>query len=120
MTQDIGPPYTPEEIAVFGEGFPRRGLYCPRCNTYIPEFSALSDVDRHRIRRLCLEHRRELAMAELRAATGCSGRWAKIWVIHAGRPGTLFPGPPCPHCGKPLRTARARQCPHCLAQWHTG
>jgi len=27
-------------------------------------------------------------------------------------------GPPCPHCGKPLRTAQARQCFLCGARWH--
>lgn len=27
-------------------------------------------------------------------------------------------GPPCPHCGGPLRTPRAKQCPHCLSDWH--
>lgn len=24
----------------------------------------------------------------------------------------------CPNCGKPLRTAQAKQCPHCFASWH--
>jgi len=26
--------------------------------------------------------------------------------------------PPCPHCGRPLRTAEAQQCFHCGADWH--
>jgi hypothetical protein len=27
-------------------------------------------------------------------------------------------GPPCPTCGQPLRTAKARQCFKCGAKWH--
>jgi hypothetical protein len=27
------------------------------------------------------------------------------------------PGPPCPYCGEPLRTARAKQCRHCRRSW---
>lgn len=33
-------------------------------------------------------------------------------------PGNGLPMMACPHCGKPLRTARAKQCPHCLKSWH--
>jgi hypothetical protein len=29
------------------------------------------------------------------------------------------PTVPCPHCGMPLRTPRAKQCRHCRRQWHT-
>jgi hypothetical protein len=28
------------------------------------------------------------------------------------------PTAPCPYCGQPLRTARAKQCRHCKKQWH--
>ena len=28
------------------------------------------------------------------------------------------PGPPCPYCGEPLRTPRAKQCRKCRRDWH--
>jgi hypothetical protein len=28
------------------------------------------------------------------------------------------PTAPCPYCGQPLRTARAKQCRHCRREWH--
>ena len=28
------------------------------------------------------------------------------------------PTAPCPFCGQPLRTAKAKQCRHCKRQWH--
>jgi hypothetical protein len=35
--------------------------------------------------------------------------------IELGRRGA---GPPCPRCGKPLRTKKAEQCFECGADWH--
>jgi hypothetical protein len=116
--EDLERPYTREEILVAGDGFPSRGLLCTKCRTRIPQFVELSAADESRVRHLILEGRTTLAIAELRAATHCCERWAKIWVIHSGRPARVVPGPPCPYCGKPLRTATAKQCPHCLRAWH--
>ena len=59
-----------------------------------------------------------LAQQELKACTGAPQRFARIWVIHSGRPSPRNPGPPCPHCGKPLATSRAKQCLHCHEDWH--
>jgi hypothetical protein len=36
---------------------------------------------------------------------------------HAMMPPPLD-GPPCPHCGEPLRTPEAKQCRKCLMDWH--
>jgi hypothetical protein len=118
MNLDRGPPFTREEVENAGDNFPSRGLYCTKCKGFVPIFAALSSADHHRIRSLALANRSALAMAELRDVTGCGERWAKIWVIHAGRPTIVSPGPPCPHCGKPLATERAQQCLHCHADWH--
>jgi hypothetical protein len=113
-----GPPYSRRETEAYGHGFPDHGIYCSKCKGYIPEFDFLDASFLQRIRTLSLDGQVELAQAELIAATGCSPRWAKIWVVHSGEPHVRVQGPPCPYCGGPLRTARARQCPHCLADWH--
>jgi hypothetical protein len=116
---DRGPAYTREELLLVGTGFPDRGLRCHKCRTYIPVFADLSVAGETRVREPIRQGRQILAIAELRAETGCSLRWAKIWVVHAGRPNPMtLPETPCPFCGKPLRTSRARQCPHCGADWH--
>jgi hypothetical protein len=115
---DKGPPYSQIELQTIGDGFPDRGIFCGKCKTYIPEFDFLDAFTYHRIRVLSLSGQKELAQSELIAATGCPARWAKIWVIHSGKPHVATPGPPCPYCGKPLLTDRARQCQHCFASWH--
>ena len=107
-------PYSRQEVAQYTDKPPERGLLCPKCGARIPEFGDLSDSDRFRIRQLISYQQRMLAIAELRAATGCSLDWAKLWVYHSGQPETS----PCPYCGKPLRTPLAKQCRHCHSDWH--
>jgi hypothetical protein len=59
-----------------------------------------------------------MAIRELQTITGCSLRWATLWVHHAGRPLALRPGPPCPFCRLPLKTSRAQICYRCPADLH--
>ena len=112
-------PYTREEVLAAGDSFPEHGLLCHRCKTKIPQFKDLSERDESRIRQMIHENRRMMAVAELRAATGCALRWAKIWVSHEGRPKPLENKiGSCPYCGMPLRTSLAKQCGYCRRDWH--
>lgn len=111
-------PYARDELKRAGDGYPDRGERCHRCGVLVPRFADLSPAIETRLHELVRSGRKMAAMEELVAATGCPIRWAKIWAVHDGRAEPRFPGPPCPFCGKPLRTSKARQCPHCHADWH--
>jgi hypothetical protein len=115
---DDGLPYTRSELVDRDDTFPDRGPLCPRCKTRIPQFAELSDSDAFRIRQLISGDQLFLAAAELRDATGCSIRFAKIWVVHSGRPDSTGTTAPCPFCGGLLTTALAQQCRHCFMDWH--
>jgi hypothetical protein len=62
------------------------------------------------------------AIQRLRLAMNVSLADAKRWVDDRVQalPGKakVFTGRPCPFCGKPLRTDRARQCFECGKDWH--
>ena len=111
-------PYTREELVLRPDTFPDRGPICPKCNTRIPQFADLSDHDAYRVRSLIRHDQKALAMDELMAASGCSERFAKIWVIHSGVPNVIGTTAPCPYCNGALKTALAKQCPHCYMNWH--
>jgi hypothetical protein len=113
-----GPAYTRAEVLASDGGFQNRGPLCERCRTRIPQFAELTTRDRERVLELIRDKQFNLAMRELGAATGCNERWAKIWVLHSGRPHPRFDGPPCPHCGKSLASSQAKQCLYCHADWH--
>src|SRR5215470_11805438 len=101
--------YSRQEVSQYTHKPPERGLLCPKCGARIPQFRDLSDSDRFRIRDLISRQQPMLAIAELRAATGCSLEWAKLWVYHSGRPEwDVGPPRPCPYCGQPLRTPVAK------------
>ena len=111
--------YSRDEVLAAGDSLPARGPLCHHCNIKIPQFRDLSEADERRIRQLIRDDRRIMATQELKFATGCSLRWAKIWVLHKGRPEPLANVvAPCPYCGKPLRTSLAQQCRFCRQDWH--
>jgi len=109
--------YSREEVCSFGDGFPDRGILCTKCNTKIPQFEEMTPELETRVKTLIRNKKNLMAMAELESRLGCSKRWAKIWVIHAGKPTPEFPGPPCPYCGKSLKTSLSKFCMHCLKNW---
>lgn len=108
-------PYTREEIEQLGDAFPTRGAFCPRCKAYIPSFADLTAEDETELRKLDFF----ASMKELRARTGCSLRWAKIWYLHPDGPHTYPYGPSqaCPFCGATIG-ADAKQCLLCKMDWH--
>ena len=113
-----GEPYSRDELQQVVEGFPNRGPVCPKCQMHIPQFRDLTPQGEARVRQLICQNRKIAALQELRAFTSCPISWAKLWVLHSGRADAVGTTAPCPYCGKPLKTARARQCQHCLMDWH--
>jgi hypothetical protein len=111
--------YTKDElIRLVVDALPTRGAKCPKCGVIIPQFADLTEKDEARVRQLICQNQKMMAMHELRSLTLCPVSWAKIWVLHSGRPDSVGTTAPCPYCGKPLKTTLAKQCPHCNMDWH--
>jgi hypothetical protein len=111
--------YTKDELMSLPiDALPARGERCPKCRAIIPQFADLTEKDEGRLRSLIRDGRKMVAMQELRSLTSCPISWAKIWVLHSGRADAAGTTAPCPYCGKPLKTALAKQCPHCNMDWH--
>jgi hypothetical protein len=109
--------YSRAEVLALGKAFPTRGALCHHCGLRIPAFAEQSNASQRRIRALIREKRPIMAIQELRALTGCSLLWAKLWVQHAGRPRALRPGQPCPFCAESLENSRALRCRQCGRDW---
>jgi hypothetical protein len=111
--------YTREELRALGtNAMPLRGEICPKCQQHVPQFVDLTEKDEARLKQLIRDQRKMVATQELKALTHCPLSWAKLWVAHGGRADAAGTAAPCPYCGKPLKTALAKQCPHCNMDWH--
>lgn len=110
---DLTAPYSPAQLRAARASLPQRGLLCHVCGLRVPQFVALKSPLRRRIIWLINQRRPLMAAAELRAAISCPERWARLWVLHKGRPGRRRPGPPCRHCRTPLQHSRSSRCLIC-------
>ncbi|MDC0261775.1 hypothetical protein OAK47_00995 [Planctomycetaceae bacterium] len=107
-------PYTRKEVLELGDQFPKRGLFCPRCQTYLPLFV---DLPLEEIYELGLVINSLEFIRELRNKTECSAGWAKIWWLHRDGPHVVVDGTPCPYCDNLLHK-NAKQCLLCKMNWH--
>lgn len=108
-------PYTRAEIQALGDSRPQRGIHCPLCDCYIPEFEELSQQEVEDLYKLDMIPR----IKAVRDKTGCSLKWAKIWALHPDgiHPLPSEPTAPCPFCEVPLHP-NAGQCLLCKMDWH--
>jgi hypothetical protein len=110
-------PYSRAEIEG-SQSLPTRGERCMHCGAIIPDFVELTPEQARTIRDLISQGPIK-AIKALREQTGCSLSWAKLWVEHRGNAqDEFFNTGPCPYCGRPLRSAEAKQCRHCHRDWH--
>lgn len=105
-------PYTRAEIEILGNEKPARGVFCPRCKCFIPEFADLLPEEAEELKKqdtlfIC---------KTLTKKTGCNLIWAKIWAQHRHDLPDQ-PTSPCPYCGVPLHP-NAGQCLLCRMDWH--
>jgi hypothetical protein len=86
-----------------------------------PRWEKVPETDRRMILTLIEAGRTIEGIKHYRACTGAGLAAAKgavdalIVAIEFRVPEN---GPPCPQCGRKLRTAKAQQCFHCGADWH--
>ncbi|MCH9656342.1 MAG: hypothetical protein K0U86_10560 [Planctomycetes bacterium] len=109
-------PYTRAEIQSLSDSRPERGIFCPLCDSYIPEFEELSQQEAEDLYKLDIIPRIKL----VRKKTGCNLFWARLWALHQNGVHPLpseQPSAPCPFCGIPLHP-NAGQCLLCKMNWH--
>jgi hypothetical protein len=93
--------------------------HCDRCGLEVPEFE-FSEAFQSRLKDLIQNNERAQITMDLRRESGCDFGVAKLWVYHKTYENAQAAPEKvgCPYCGKPLRTARAKQCRFCRRNWH--
>ena len=90
---------------------------CKKCHSPVPEFADMPESLRLELEALGKANPIS-AIQHLRQTTGCKFEVAKAWATHAWEGHREKCTTPCPHCGRTLRTAQAKQCRFCGADWH--
>jgi|SRR5215813_3239523 len=89
---------------------------CEKCNAAVPEFEFSESFEKE-ISGL-LRTNPSWVMHRLQQE-GCEMSIAKAWTLHHIPSSDYAHEPtPCPWCGRPLRTEKAKQCRHCGKDWH--
>jgi len=113
--------YFNRELAGIREDWPRMGRECSHCNRRIPRFIDIDPEATAGLRKRVKSGETDEVARVVRELTGCPAAWAELWVQHPDgpiAPPPVWKGPPCSNCGRPLRSAFARQCFECGMDWH--